>query len=145
MSWDEELWLAVSLIQSAPHRAAQHRASDLIVRYAFPPMCDCFCSRFLLQQAGRVTHSFAHTHTHTKRSCVAHKQVCILHPATATDALLFVTHTTLFAFKISGLSGLYVSVCADMNFTLLNAACVLSTPQLAVGWGDPLFYELHFK
>lgn len=35
MSWDAELWVAVSAIQSATHGAVQHTASLLIVRYAF--------------------------------------------------------------------------------------------------------------
>lgn len=92
MSWDQELWVAVSLIQSATHGAVQYTASVLIVRYAFAAMHNLFLQPFSLylgQQGERIgeNHTLVNPFTHTKCFCVARKQVCTLHPSTTTQFL----------------------------------------------------------
>lgn len=118
MSWNKELWVDVSLIQSAPHSAAQYTACVLIVQYAFLSMHNCFCSRIPRSSSSSSWggESPACELIHTKFLCAARKQVCILRPAitahTWTQPVLSVhTHKTctyLFAFGHSGRSRLSV-------------------------------------
>lgn len=77
MSWDKELWVDVSLIQSAPHRAGQHTASVLIVRYAFPSMH----RRTTVSAAASSPPSRTRELVHTKFLCAPRKQVHILPPS----------------------------------------------------------------
>ncbi len=157
MSWEEELWVAVSLIQSAPHRAVQYTASVLIVRYAFPTMHNCFCSRFLStyssserereRERERENHTLVNSFTRTKCLCVAHKQVHILHPATTTHTCTQFPFSSLwdtqidnpFAFELSH-SGLYIFFinilfchCVLIWADLYCAVCCLCTFNDTVG------------
>lgn len=149
MSWDQELWVAVSLIQSATHGAVQYTASVLIVRYAFAAMHNLFLqpfSLYLVQQGERTgeNHTLVNPFTHTKCFCVARKQVCTLHPSTTTQFLFSSLSDTrktnlhlnsptvgcgLYILFNNILSCHWVLIWADL--TVQCAACLLLKTQLA--------------
>lgn len=125
MSWDKELWVVVSLIQSAPHRAAQYTASVLIIQYAFPWMHNCFCSRFhplhLLQQRQIENHPLVNSFAH-KFLSASHKQVCILHPPLITHTCNFSPpYTDTIYINLFGLEWQIISM--DHIFFINTLSC----------------------
>lgn len=109
MSWDKELWVAVSLIQSAPHRAGQYTAC-LNCPICFPldaRMHNVSCSRFLPIYTGSDRDSHACELIRTKFLCVSHKQAHILPTPTAT-------HTQM-QFQRSSLSDTHTEICLHLN------------------------------
>lgn len=148
MSRDAELWVAVSVIQSATHGAVQHTASHLIVRYAFavePRLASA--SRLYLHSAlrteGCVDVSSTHTHTNAVTQsapvrCWRNKQSTHTHtPCKAQSPFpsssLLLTLASQFASELSH-SGLYILfnnilsprwVPLRADLTVQCAACLL--------------------
>lgn len=115
--------MAVSLIQSAPHRAVQYTASVLIVRYAFPLMHNCFCSRFLStypsereRDGERESNTCELIHTHKVPLCCSqtsmhsspHNRHTYMHTTPILLALIHAHSQIHLHFELSDHSGLYI-------------------------------------
>lgn len=162
MSWDEELWVAVSLIQSAPHRAVQYTASVLIVRYAFPPMHNCFRSPFLstYSSSKRESHTCELIHTHKVPLCCSqtstHYEPYNHHVYAHNSFSSYVSDTRTqihLLIELSANSGLYIFFTnilfchgALIWADLYCAVCCWWTFNGTVGRQfKVLWTELHFK
>lgn len=164
MSWDKELWVAVSLIQSAPHRAGQYTAC-LNCPICFPldaRMHNVFCSRFLSIYTGSTR---LWTRSHKVPLCFSQTSAHSFHSNchTYTDAIpVFIsvrhTHGNLFAFKtdhirqqIFFINSLLLSLSADLSWPLLcsmHFQCYYTFNDTAVsGFGRSCeeLVELHLE
>lgn len=164
MSWDKELWVAVSLIQSAPHRAGQYTACLNCPIY-FPldaRMRNVFCSRFLSIYTGSTR---LWTRSHKVPLCFSQTSAHSFHSNchTYTDAIpVFIsvrhTHGNLFAFKtdhirqqIFFINSLLLSLSADLSWPLLcsmHFQCYYTFNDTAVsGFGRSCeeLVELHLE